>query len=87
MSFKYTFVSADYDFTSVSIKPETAIDQFTSVYSGTGASVFSNGTIRAGDGTTNQFAENKKMQLYSDVDPTVGDGTLVFYGAARKITL
>ena len=89
---KYTFVTTDYDFSTMWVFTETATSnsgQFlTSFPMGTlGSNADSWGLGIAQSNSKIQVIENKKMQITSDTDPTVGDGTFIVYGTARKITI
>lgn len=90
MSVSYIFNTTDYDFTTIGVFTDTALSnspQFKNDYpmGALGANSWTVGAISTSNKTV--IIENKKMQITSDVEPTVGDGTFVVYGTARKITI
>ena len=87
---KYTFVAVDYDFSTMWVFTETATSNSPQFLTSTpmgvsGADSWGLGQAQSINKIT--IIENKKMQISVDIDPTVGDGTFVVYGSARKITI
>ena len=87
-SLSYTFVSVDYDFGNLLVSLSTAgIGQYNFTPPNVSADVFQRGRFIDGLGVDTSIVNNNKMVFYSDIDPTVGDGTFIVYGTARKITI
>ena len=87
-SLSYTFVSVDYDFAGLFVSASTAaVEQYNFTTPNVAADVFQRGRFIDGFGADTSVVNNTKMVVYSDVDPTVGDGTFIVYGTARKITI
>ena len=87
-SLSYTFVSVDYDFSGLLVSTSTAaVEQYNFTTPNVAADVFQRGIFIDGVGANTSVVNNKKMTFYSDIDPTVGDGTFIVYGTARKITI
>lgn len=89
---KYIFNTVDYDFASIYI----ATDGIPGAqgYYNYAATAASEGIISRGlivDATLSQqdatVIDNAKMVVFSNADPTVGDGSFVIYGTARLIEL
>ena len=87
-SLSYTFVSVDYDFSGLLVSLDTVgIGQYNFTAPNVSADVFQRGRFIDGLGVDTSVVNNTKMVVYSDIDPTVGDGTFIVYGTARKITI
>ena len=87
-SLSYTFVSVDYDFADLLVSTSTAaLGQYNFAAPNVAADVFQRGRFTDGLGADTSVVNNTKMVFYSDIDPTVGDGTFIVYGTARKITI
>ena len=93
MSVSCILNTTDYDFNDIQIIADTALtNQFSYNYGATTSAtsnIISRGTeVNANNsGFRATVIDNKKMKIQTEIDPTVGDGTFVVYGTARKITL
>ena len=93
MSVSCILGTTDYDFDDIQIIADTALNnQFSYNYGATTSAtsnIISRGTeVNANNsGGRATVIDNKKMIIQTEIDRTVGDGTFVVYGTARKITL
>lgn len=83
----------DYNFDDIQIIADTALtNQFSYNYGATTSAtsnIISRGTVvnANNSGGRATVIDNKKMIIQTEIDPTVGNGSFVVYGTARKIQL